>query len=143
LHTHTIAGMAVSAMEEGLLPLNQTSLRFYDNIGYHAFEGIVLDLDERERLVADLGNNEAMILRNHGLLTVGRTVSEAFSAMFYLEKACQAQIQTMNSTNKILFPSKEVCEHTRAQYDGFYSYMEHDWQALKRTLDLEQPGYKD
>jgi ribulose-5-phosphate 4-epimerase/fuculose-1-phosphate aldolase len=142
LHTHTIAGMAVSAMEEGLLPLNQTALRFYNNIGYHTFEGIALDMEERERLVADLGDNEAMVLQNHGLLTVGRTVAEAFSVMFYLEKACQAQIQTMSASRNLLLPSEQVCEHTRQQYVGFESYMEHDWQALKRKLDLEQPDYR-
>ena len=89
-HTHTPAGMAVSAMECGLLPLAQTSMRFV-HIAYHDFEGIADDVGERERLVADLGDHEAMILRNHGLLVVGRTIPAAFNALFRLERACEVE----------------------------------------------------
>jgi ribulose-5-phosphate 4-epimerase/fuculose-1-phosphate aldolase len=88
LHTHTRAGMAVSAMADGLLPLSQHALRFYNRLAYHDYEGIATDLDERQRLVADLGGHYAMILRNHGLLGCGRSVAEAFSVVFYLEKSC-------------------------------------------------------
>jgi len=143
LHTHTQAGMAVSAMECGLLPLNQHALRFYNAISVHEYEGIALDLDERQRLVADLGNNEAMILRNHGLLTVGRTVAEAFSAMFYLEKACRAQIDSMQSHTKLQHPCAEVCQHTYEQYRNFGGYMQNDWDGLIRKLDRLQPDYKN
>ena len=99
-HTHTPAGMAVSAMECGLLPLAQTSMRFL-HIGYHDFEGIADDVDERARLVRDLGDHEAMILRNHGLLVVGRTVPAAFNVLFRLERACQVQIMALSCNTKL------------------------------------------
>ena len=102
-HTHTPAGMAVSAMECGLLPLAQTSMRFL-HIGYHDFEGIADDVDERARLVRDLGDNEAMILRNHGLLVVGRTVPAAFNVLFRLERACQVQIMALSCNTKLTYP---------------------------------------
>lgn len=91
-HTHTTAGMAVAAQDQGLLPLNQMSMEFYGRLSYHDFEGIALDLDERERLVKDLGKNNVMILKHHGLLTTGRTVAEAFYNMYYLDQACRIQI---------------------------------------------------
>ena len=102
-HTHTPAGMAVSAMECGLLPLAQTSMRFL-HIGYHDFEGIADDVDERARLVRDLGDHEAMILRNHGLLVVGRTVPAAFNVLFRLERACQVQIMALSCNTKLTYP---------------------------------------
>ncbi len=143
LHTHTQAGMAVSAMECGLLPITQHALRFYDDIGVHEYEGIALDLDERQRLVASLGSSEAMILRNHGLLTVGSSVAAAFSAMFYLEKACRAQIDAMSSNAELTFPSHEVCLHTYNQYQQYKDYIQHDWNGLLRRLDRDQPDYKN
>src|SRR5699024_7482544 len=85
LHTHTVSGVAVSCQAEGLLPLNQWALQFHERIAYHDYEGIALDHDERQRLVADLGENYVMILRNHGMLTCGRSVSEAFKLMRNLE----------------------------------------------------------
>ena len=102
-HTHTPAGMAVSAMECGLLPLAQTSMRFL-HIAYHDFEGIADNVDERERLVRDLGDHEAMILRNHGLLVVGRTVPAAFNVLFRLERACQVQIMALSCNTKLIYP---------------------------------------
>jgi len=89
IHTHTIAGMAVSAMKAGLMPFAQTAMRFID-IGYHDYEGIAIDLDEQASLVRDLGNREAMILRNHGLLVVGGSIPQAWDNIFRLERACQA-----------------------------------------------------
>lgn len=143
LHTHTQAGMAVSAMECGLLPMSQHALRFYNAIGMHDYEGVALDLDERARLVDDLGQSEAMILRNHGLLTVGDSVASAFSAMYYLEKACRAQIDAMHSHTELRLPSDEVCEHTYQQYQQFKDYIHHDWNGLIRRLDRNQPEYKN
>jgi ribulose-5-phosphate 4-epimerase/fuculose-1-phosphate aldolase len=93
-HTHTPAGMAVSAMECGLLPLAQTSMRFL-HVAYHDFEGIADDVGERERLVADLGEHEAMVLRNHGLLVVGRTIPAAFDVLWRMERACEVQIMAL------------------------------------------------
>ena len=89
IHTHTRAGMAVAAMKCGLLPLSQTSIRFDGHIGYHDYEGPAVDLAERERLVADLGPHDAMVMRNHGLLTCGATIQQAFNTMYQLEMSCR------------------------------------------------------
>jgi ribulose-5-phosphate 4-epimerase/fuculose-1-phosphate aldolase len=95
LHTHTRAGIAVSAMKCGLLPLSQTSMRFVGHLGYHEYEGPAVDLDERERIVADLGPHDALIMRNHGLLTCGATVQQAFNTMYQLELSCRSQVDAM------------------------------------------------
>ena len=95
IHTHTEAGMAVSSQKEGLLPLNMSAIRFYKRIAYHAYEGVTVDVEERENIVKHLGNHYAMILRNHGLLTLGRNLGEAFYLMYNLEKACRAQVAAM------------------------------------------------
>ena len=95
LHTHTRAGMAVAAMKCGLLPLSQTSIRFVGHIGYHDYEGPAVDVDERERLVHDLGPHDAMIMRNHGLLTCGATIQQAFNTMYQLEMSCRSQVDAM------------------------------------------------
>lgn len=107
LHTHTRAGCAVAALECGLLPLNQMSMEFYGKVAYHAYEGIALDMDEQRRLVADLGDKPVMILRNHGLLTTGRSVAEAFLRMYYLEKACEIQLAAQ-SAGQVTLPPAEV-----------------------------------
>ena len=145
MHTHTVAGMAVSAQEDGLLPLAQTSLVFHGALSYHDYEGIALDLDERERLVADLGDNTAMILRNHGLLTCGRSVAEAFVTMYMLEKACELQLAAQAGGALRLIPG-EVCEHTAAQFRrdpdaGGDGHVALTWAALLRQLDRANPGY--
>lgn len=141
MHTHTAAGVAVSCLEEGLLPLNQTALLFYGNVGYHEFEGIALDPGEQERLVADLGNNHSMILRNHGLLTVGRSVGEAFSLMYNLEMACRMQLAAQATGRPLRLPSRGVCERTAAQYaadpDGAAGL---EWIALRRLAGLAFNG---
>jgi ribulose-5-phosphate 4-epimerase/fuculose-1-phosphate aldolase len=137
MHTHTQAGVAVSCMEEGLLPLNQTALLFYGQVGYHEFEGIALDREEQERLVADLGANRAMILRNHGLLTVGRSVGEAFSLMYNLEQACRIQLAALATGRAIRLPSPEVCARTARQYEADPDgAAELEWLALRRLADM-------
>jgi ribulose-5-phosphate 4-epimerase/fuculose-1-phosphate aldolase len=144
IHTHTQAGMAVAAMKEGLLPLNQISFEFYNRIAYHDYEGLALDLDERARIVADLGLHDAMILRNHGLLTVGRTVAEAFYYIYYLEQACRIQMNTLRTGAELVMPPPEICEHAARQ-----SQQEPQrkgrrlWQALVRRLDREERDYRD
>jgi ribulose-5-phosphate 4-epimerase/fuculose-1-phosphate aldolase len=143
MHTHTPAGIAIGSMACGLLPISQHAMRFYNAIGTHNYEGIALDLDERQRLVADLGGHEAMILQNHGLLTVGRTVAEAFSAMYYLEKACRIQLAAMQAGSPLNIPEASVCEHTFTQYQRYKDYIWHDWTALLQKLDRLQPGYLD
>lgn len=137
MHTHTAAGVAVSCLEEGLLPLNQTALLFYGRVGYHAFEGIALDRDEQQRLVTDLGDNRGMILRNHGLLTVGRSVGEAFSLMYNLEQACRIQLAVLGSGRPVHLPSSDVCKRTAAQYEADPDgAAELEWLALRRLSGL-------
>lgn len=146
LHTHTRAGVAVSCMKEGLLPLNQIALQFYGpRLAYHDYEGIALDLDERERLAADLGEARSLILRNHGLLTVGRSVAEAFSLMFYLNRACEIQVDVCSMKQSYVLPPPEICEHTARQYDealgsGTYE-LNREWEAHLRILSRANPGW--
>ena len=116
LHTHTRAGMAVAAMKCGLLPLSQTSIRFVGHIGYHDYEGPALELDERERLVRDLGPHDAMIMRNHGLLTCGPTIQQAFNTMYQLELSCQSQVDAMAARTELTMPGENVLAHTAHMY---------------------------
>ncbi|WP_119154087.1 class II aldolase/adducin family protein [Caldimonas tepidiphila] len=143
-HTHTRAGVAVSAQREGLLPISQHAMRFYNRIGYHDYEGIALDLDEQQRLVRDLGPHKALILRNHGLLTAGATVREAFEEMYFLELSCQIQLDATASGAALVLPPHEVCEHTARQFAGSNNYIRNrDWHALLRMLDRQDPSYKE
>ena len=145
-HTHTPAGMAVSAMECGLLPLAQTSMRFL-HIGYHDFEGIADNVDERERLVRDLGDNEAMILRNHGLLVVGRTVPSAFNVLFRLERACQVQVMALSCNTKLVYPPQDILEATydkvRPRVDRPHATAIWPGRRCLRKLDRVDPSYKN
>ena len=141
MHTHTTAGMAVAAQGEGLLPLNQMSMEFYGRVAYHDYEGVALDLDERERLVSDLGENDVMILKHHGLLTAGRTVAEAFYNMYYMEQACRIQIAATQGGRKVTLPPAKVAEHTARQFSSFPGKGERPWKALRRMLDRESPAY--
>ncbi|MEG1280983.1 MAG: class II aldolase/adducin family protein [Comamonas sp.] len=119
VHSHTVAGVAVSSLKCGLQPSNQWALQFYNRVAYHEFEGIALNLDERERLVADLGEqSKVMILRNHGLLTLGSTVAEAFILMLNLDRACKVQLAIQSSGQEIHPVSPEVCELTASQYES-------------------------
>jgi ribulose-5-phosphate 4-epimerase/fuculose-1-phosphate aldolase len=138
VHTHTTAGIGVSAQKDGLLPISQHALKFYGRLAYHEFEGIAFDLEERERLIADLGAEKAMILRNHGLLATGRSISEAFNTIYFLERACQAQIAAQTGSVAIHYPSQQVCERTEAQYNGKDDNLAHYdmlWKAAIRLLD--------
>ena len=112
MHCHTVAGVAISCLEEGLLPLNQWALQFHDRLAYHDFEGIALELDERERLAEDLGDHAAMILRQHGLLTCGRSVGEAFLRMRNLERSCQTQLAAQATRPAAAFG---ITHHGRAR----------------------------
>lgn len=144
IHTHTWPGMAVSTMECGLLANTQTSMRFA-HISYHDFDGVVLDVAAREALVASLGDNNAMILRNHGLLTTGATIPEAFNAIHRLELSCKTQIAAMSCNTKLIEVPAAVVEQT------YMNYQPHvrrpfgllDWPALLRKLDRIDPGFRD
>jgi ribulose-5-phosphate 4-epimerase/fuculose-1-phosphate aldolase len=144
IHTHTIAGMAVSAMECGLLPIAQTSMRFA-KIAYHDYEGVALKLEEQERLVRDLGEHEGMILRNHGLLTVGASIAEAFNSMFRLERACQVQVAALACNVKLKLPPEHVVnESWRLYQPGVrrrFGVLE--WPALLAKLDKLDPSYRE
>jgi ribulose-5-phosphate 4-epimerase/fuculose-1-phosphate aldolase len=139
LHTHTRAGMAVAAMQCGLLPLSQTSIRFVGHIGYHDYEGPAIDLDERERIVNDLAEHDALIMRNHGLLTCGPTVQEAFNTMYQLEMSCRAQVDAMAARTELTMPGENVLAHTAHLYQPGtrrpYGVLE--WPAMLRLLDAE------
>ena len=144
VHTHTPAGMAVSALKCGLLPLTQTAMRFA-SIGYHDYEGVVLEMDERRRLLANLGDNDVMILRNHGLLAVGRTIAEAFNTIYRLERSCRAQIMAMSCNAELIVPPREVIEKTNHLYrpDVRRRYGLLEWPAMLRMLDRRDPSYRD
>lgn len=133
IHTHSKAGMALSALDCGLLPLTQHACRFYNRIAYHEYEGIVLSEGERPRLIKDLGNKRVMILKNHGFLTAGRTVGEAFTLMFFLEKAASAQLAAQSTNQPLTILSQEVAEHTALQFgDDSCPAGQLEWEALKR-----------
>jgi len=144
MHTHTLAGMAVAAQTGALLPLNQMSMEFDGRLALHEYEGIAADdnLSERERLVRDLGDRPCMILRHHGLLSVGRTVAEAFYWMYYLEQACRIQLAAQSSGAPLALPLALVVRRAREQFDEGPAKGWLPWQALKRKLDREQPDYR-
>ncbi len=143
IHTHSWASMAVSSLECGLLPLTQTAMRFL-KIGYHDYQGVVLDEAEQASLVRDLGQAEALILRNHGALTVGRSVGEAFNWMHRLELSCYSQLAAMACNTPFAKVAQPVLEQTWNNYQPGtrrpYGLME--WPALLRKLDRMDPGYK-
>jgi ribulose-5-phosphate 4-epimerase/fuculose-1-phosphate aldolase len=144
IHTHSRAGMAVSAQKQGLLPLTQHAMRFWNRIAYHDYEGIAIDIDERARLARDLGDHDAMILRNHGVLTLGATIRQAFELAYYLERACQAQIDAMAGGAPLSLPPPEVCERTARLFERpNRPALTRDWPALLRLLDRADDSYRD
>lgn len=143
LHTHSVAGMAISALECGYLPITQHAMRFYNRIAYHDYEGLAFDLNERERLINDLGTHSVMVLRNHGLLSAGRTIDEAFSLIFYLEKCARSQLQAMATGAKLVMPPPEVCEHAAQQFEQNINLSIRDWPGHLRRLDALDPGFRE
>lgn len=145
MHLHTGNGIAVSAQKNGLLPLSQQALLVLGSLAYHNYEGIALDEDEKPRLVADLGNKVFMILRNHGLLTVGKTVADAFLAMFVLERACQIQILAQSGGSELLPVTSEilmkVAGQLRAVTVGLGGQLA--WPGLLRKLDRIDASYRE
>jgi ribulose-5-phosphate 4-epimerase/fuculose-1-phosphate aldolase len=142
--------MAVSALKCGLLPLTQTAMR-WGKIAYHDFEGVAVDLDEREQIVKDLGDCEVMILRNHGLLSVGATIGQAFNSIYRLERACQTQLLVQACNAEINMPPQHIIEKSNAQLVSMPSpdakgvnraHGTLEWPALKRMLDRRDPSYR-
>ena len=143
MHLHTPAGQAVSAHEEGLLPLTQIAMIVRDDLAFHDYEGVAVDLDERERIVADLGNKSAMLLRNHGTLAVGRNVGECFVKLYFLERACQAQIMALSAGDKVNNPPQGAAEIAGQQGAAGLTVVANmlAWPALKRKAYRLDPGF--
>jgi ribulose-5-phosphate 4-epimerase/fuculose-1-phosphate aldolase len=150
VHTHTEADIAVGALEDGLLPLSQWAMRFYDRLGYHDYEGVSLDLDERERLQQSIGNHPVLVLRNHGLLATGRNVAEAFSLTYHFERSAEAQLKIQAaaaSGAKIVVPSPETCERQARLFEPGANTArlqgQREWAALLRLADRLDPSYRN
>lgn len=150
MHLHTAQGVAVSAQQEGLLPLSQTALAVIPELAYHDYEGIALDWDERERLVADLGNNAAMILRNHGTLAVGLDAADLWRTMFVLESACKIQVMALSAgRDRVLIAPKDAQDTVARQMaqrgplriEGGQSAYELLWPGCLRRLNRQLPGF--
>ncbi len=144
IHLHSTDGVAVSAQADGLLPLDQHAMLINSDLAYHDFEGVALDLDERDRLVVDVGDKHLMLLRNHGTLTLGQSCADAFLRMYYLERSCSMQVRALAGGVKLNWPNQGVPEKTADQgkpaFDGLIGALA--WPALLRKLDRVDPGYK-
>ena len=145
LHTHTKAGVAVSIQADGLLPLSQIALIPLVSLGYHDYEGIALNPDEKARLVADLGDSMFLILRNHGLLTAAATIPDAFLAMYALETACQTQIMAQSTGAELIHVAPQIVAGIKAQQEEVMKGLggQLAWPGLLRKLDRANPGYRD
>jgi ribulose-5-phosphate 4-epimerase/fuculose-1-phosphate aldolase len=165
IHTHTRAGIAVSALQEGLLPLSQTAMRFHGHLAYHDYEGPAFNRGERDRLVADLGTRNAVILRNHGLLACGPSIPQAFNLIYWLENACRIQVDVLACNRPLHVPPATVIEGTAEALSGTEITLDNEretnphlkrdaqqsgsgyglleWPALLRMLDRIDPSYRD
>ena len=141
MHTHSRGGQAVACLKEGLLPLSQEAMMFHGDTAYHDYEGISDDTAESERLAKDLGDKHQMILRSHGLMTVGRSVGEAFWRMYMLEMACALQIDVLATGREYILQSPEVCAKVRKQYEQDFFPGRYEWPAFLRYLDRVEPDY--
>lgn len=145
IHLHTVDGVAVAAQADGLLPLDQHAMSISSDLAYHDYEGIALDLDERERLVADIGDQKhLMILRNHGTLALGRTCADAFARIYFLERACSIQVRALAGGAKPNWPNQGVPEKIAAvsamAFEGLIGGLA--WPALLRKLDRVSPDFR-
>ena len=145
LHTHSVNGVSVSAQEDGVLPLSQHSIFVLASLAYHDYEGAALLDDEKPRLVGDLGDKRYMMLRNHGLLTVGRTVAEAFVAMYMFETACTIQVRAQSGRGPLRHIGAPILEGAQAQWEAVTRGTGGGlaWPALLRRLDRTDRSYRD
>jgi ribulose-5-phosphate 4-epimerase/fuculose-1-phosphate aldolase len=144
MHLHTVAGIAVASQAQGLLPLNQTAMLVNGITAYHDYEGVALDLDERERLIADLGAKNAMILRNHGTLSLGRSIADAFQTMYFLERACAIQVAALFGNAAVTVPSQAIQDLVTRQVSSFGDFAERLlWPAMLRRLDRLDTSYRN
>ena len=144
MHTHTRAGLAISCLKEGLKPIFQDAAIFHNRVSYHDWQGMSTEVEECKDIAKNLGNNKVMILRNHGLLTCGETIGEAFILMYYLDKACKNQLDTMSTGLETIVPSDNIMEFAAGQYeDPRFRLGKHEWPALLRLLDDKNSIYKN
>lgn len=145
IHTHSTAGMAVSAMECGILPVNQKSMKYCADMAYHDYEGYATELEERDRLVSDLGTCNWLILRNHGLLVCGPNPWTTFSWMYSLETACRVQVAAMQTGAKLTLPDKDVVAHAAGQANRprDYSKVPKEWYSHLEMLDAQDPSFRN
>jgi len=143
LHLHTVAGVAVAAQKDGLLPITQNALVVLGSLAYHDYEGLAVGMDERQRLIADLGKHHYLILRNHGLLTVGESVAAAFVRLYFLQRACEMQVAALAGNRAVIAQGDSTIERVGGQGKAAFSDRVADvaWAALKRKLDRHDPSY--
>lgn len=143
VHTHTEAGIAVSSLRAGFVPFGQESMRFYNRVAYYEFNGIVLDPKEKDALIHSLRDKNVLILKNHGLLTLGASVPQAVFLMYYLERACRVQLAIQATGHEPIYPDPEICEKTAQQHWGKVEQLDNlMWPAMMRVLDAKDPSYK-
>ncbi len=150
LHTHSDASVAVSAQEQGLLPLSQFAMRFYQRQAFHDYEGVAIDRDEQRRLIEDLGDKRLMLMRNHGVLSVGRTPGEAFMLLYYFERAARIQLALQAAAAggaAMVIPPHDICEKAARQFweqqGDILAPGEREWPALMRQLDRHDPSFRE
>ena len=144
MHTHTRAGLAISCLKDGLKPIFQDAAIFHNRVSYHDWQGMSTEIDECKDIAKSLDKNKVMILRNHGLLTCGETIGEAFILMYYLDKTCKNQLDTMSTGQQTIIPSNNIMEYAAGQYDDpRFKLGVHEWPALLRLLDQKNSIYKN
>ncbi len=141
-HTHSDDALAVTALQEGLMPLTQDAAMLWKNVAYHEWEGLSVDPGECERLAASLGDKKVMIMRNHGFITCGTSAGEAFILMHCLNRACKVQLQALATGRKLHMPDPKTWKQAAEQYSHFEPGV-YEWPALIRLLDKEDPSYRD
>lgn len=143
-HCHTVAGIAIGAQKEGLLPLSFHAMFLHGRLGYHDLEGVTVDEDEMPRMIAALEGNRGLMLRNHGTMVAAPTIAEAFFYLFHLEKGCQIQVAAQAGGKDLFVPGEAMAEHFQSQVAAGFGYIaDLTWQAMLRKADRADPSYRD